>query len=86
MHKSADVHARVERSLKADAEVVLREMGITPTQAVTMLYKSIVRQREWPVELKVPNEETCKVLDETDQGIDIIRCKDAEEFYKKLGI
>ena len=86
MNKSAFVRARVEPELKEAAEMVLNELGITPTQAITMLYKQIANQHQWPIELKVPNALTQKVIDETEQEIDIIACDDATELFNKLGI
>ena len=86
MNKSAFVRARVEPHLKAVAESVLDEIGITPTQAITMLYKQIAHQHQWPIELKVPNAETKRVLDETDQGIGLVDCKSVDDLFKDLGI
>lgn len=84
--KSAFLRARIEPKLKVEAEYVLRELGITPTQAVTMLYKKIAREHDWPVELKIPNEETQRAMDETDKGIGLISCKDSAALFKELGI
>jgi DNA-damage-inducible protein J len=86
MHKSAFVRARVNPELKQMAEDVLEELGITPTQAVTMLYKRIIRDHEWPLELKIPNEETCKTLEETDQGRGLNECDGIDDLFKKLDI
>lgn len=84
--KTAFLRARIEPKLKVEAEYVLRELGITPTQAVTMLYKKIAKEHGWPTELKIPNKETQKVMDETDKGIGLISCKNSEDLFKKLGI
>jgi DNA-damage-inducible protein J len=62
MSKTSFVRARVEPELKADAEHVLSEMGITPTQAITMLYKRVARDHEWPLELKIPNNKTVRTI------------------------
>jgi DNA-damage-inducible protein J len=86
MHKSAFVRARIEPELKTQAEVVLHELGISPTQAIVMLYRYVAREHEWPTPLKIPNEETRKAFEETDKGIGLIKCKDANDMFKKLGI
>lgn len=86
MNKSAFIRARIEPSLKITAEEVLENMGITPTQAITMLYKRIARDHEWPLELKVPNAKTRKALEETDKGIGLIKYKDADNLFKDLGM
>ena len=63
---------------------MLHELGITPTQAIRMLYCRVARDREWPLELKIPNEETRKVLEETDQGIGLLKAKDVDDLFKKI--
>ena len=86
MSKAAFIRARIEPELKVMAEDVLDELGITPTQAITMLYKKVARDHEWPIELKIPNAETRKALKETDKGIGLVECKDIEDLFGKLGI
>lgn len=76
----------IEPEIKKDAEGVLYELGITPSQAVTMLYKYIARKHEWPIELKILNAETIRIFEKTDKGIGLIKCKDSAEMYRKLGI
>jgi len=84
--KAAFVRARIEPALKTVAEHVLYELGITPTQAITMLYKKIAREQEWPLELKIPNAKTRKALEETDKGVGLRKCKNMRELFKKLRI
>ncbi len=84
MSKAAFIRARVEPSLKLTAESVLHELGITPTQAVTMLYKRIAREHEWPLELKLPNAETARAIKEARQGKGVTVCKDVDDLIKKL--
>jgi DNA-damage-inducible protein J len=86
MSKAAFVRARIEPTLKTVAEHVLDELGITPTQAITMLYKKIAREHEWPLELKIPNAKTRRALKETDQGIGLVKCKNVDDLFDKLGI
>ena len=84
MIKSSVVRARMEPALKIEAEHVLQELGITPTQAVNMLYKYVVREHEWPFELKIPNKETRKAFEETDKGVGLAKVSNIDELFKKL--
>lgn len=84
MSKAAFIRARVEPKLKATAEHVLSELGITPTQAITMLYTRIAREHEWPLELKIPNAKTARAIREARKGKSITVCKDADDLFKKL--
>ncbi|CAM4385776.1 MAG: hypothetical protein LEGION0398_MBIBDBAK_01125 [Legionellaceae bacterium] len=51
-----------------------------------MLYKRILRGHEWPLELKIPNEETKRDLEGTEQGIGLVVCENSEDLFNKLGI
>ncbi|MFY9589727.1 type II toxin-antitoxin system RelB/DinJ family antitoxin [Rickettsia endosymbiont of Halotydeus destructor] len=86
MTKSAFIRARVEPELKEEAENVLDELGITPTQAVTMLYKYVAREHKWPTTIKIPNTTTLKTFKSTDNKIGLITSKNTKEMFKKLGI
>ena len=87
MHKQTTfVRARIQPILKTEAESLLNELGITPTQAIKMLYKRIARDHEWPLELKIPNKETLQSFEETDQGLGLIECKDIDDlFHQRKG-
>lgn len=84
MAKEAFIRARVEPKLKISAEHVLKELGITPTQAITMLYTRIARAHEWPLELKIPNAKTSRAIKEARQGKGVKVCKNEDDFFKDL--
>lgn len=86
MTKSATIRARIEPAIKDKAEELLHELGITPSQAITMLYRYITRQHEWPLELKVPNVETKRVFSDTDNSSNLTVCVNSEDMFTKLGI
>ncbi|NQY42037.1 MAG: type II toxin-antitoxin system RelB/DinJ family antitoxin [Legionellales bacterium] len=86
MAKSAFVRARIEPELKDQAEKILSEMGITPTQAINMLYKKLQRTHELPIDFLVPNQKTADAIEEARQSKGIVSCKDAEEMFKQLDI
>lgn len=86
MLKSSFIRARVEPAIKDEAEHVLYEMGITPSQAVGMLYKYLAREHKWPVPLNIPNTKTTKTFKDTDNNVGLTQSKDAKEMFKKLGI
>lgn len=54
MAKSANLYARIEPDLKAQAEEILAALGIPASNAITMFYKQIILQNGLPFELKLP--------------------------------
>ena len=64
MAKTAYINVRVEKKLKTDAEKVLRDVGVGPSDVVTMLYKQLVLHQGIPFEVRIPNKESRKALAE----------------------
>ncbi len=71
MLKTATVHARIDPETKKRSEAVLRALGMTPTDAVRLLYKQIALRKEFPLELRIPNSLTVETLNKTDRGEEI---------------
>lgn len=71
MNNTATVHARIDSRTKRESERVLHEIGMTPTDAVRLLYRQIALRRRFPLELRVPNKLTASTLDKSDRGEEI---------------
>lgn len=63
---SAIARARMDDDLKNEAESILNSVGITPSEAIRMLYKQIVNRHEFPLELRTPNASTLAAFVEID--------------------
>ena len=63
---SAIARSRMDDSLKIEAESILNSVGITPSEAIRMLYKQIVNRHEFPLELRTPNAATLTAFNEVD--------------------
>jgi DNA-damage-inducible protein J len=86
MAKSAMVRARIEPDLKDKAEKVLRRLGVSPTQAITLFYRQVELRKGLPFGVVIPKRATRKTFEDTDAGRDLIVCKDVEDMFKRLGI
>ena len=64
MTQEARISSRINAELKRQGDSILAEIGIKPSQAITMFYNQIVRQRGLPFEARIPNDETIKALNE----------------------
>lgn len=71
MNQTATVHARLDSKTKKRSEAILRKIGMTPTEAVRLLYRQIALRGEFPVELRVPNAQTASVLNKSDRNEEI---------------
>ncbi|MBQ8969777.1 MAG: type II toxin-antitoxin system RelB/DinJ family antitoxin [Lachnospiraceae bacterium] len=54
MANTAPVYARIETGLKENAEGILAQLGISPSEAIKMLYSQIVLVKGMPFQLKLP--------------------------------
>ncbi len=68
MPKNTTVSARIDEKLKARAEKVMRQLGISTTDVITMLYHQIVLRQGIPFDVKVPNAETRRAMRELEAG------------------
>ena len=86
MTKSAMIRARMDPSLKEEAENVFEALGLSATQAITLFYQQVKWYRGLPFEVRVPNEVTLKTFEETDAGQHLVRFENAQDMFAKLGI
>lgn len=71
MNKTATIHARIDARTKRASERILERIGMTPTEAVRLLYRQIALRKEFPLELRVPNKLTASTLEKSDRGEEI---------------
>ena len=86
MTKSAMIRARVDPTLKQEAEIIFEVLGLSATQAITLFYQQVKWARGLPFEVLVPNDVTLRTFAETDAGEDLVRCENAQELFTKPGI
>ena len=54
MANTSAVYARIDSTLKENAEGILQQLGISPSSAIQMLYSQIVLTRGLPLDLRLP--------------------------------
>jgi DNA-damage-inducible protein J len=64
MPKTAHINARVEKDLKTKAEKVLRHVGVKTSDAITMFLRQVVLQHGLPFDVRIPNAETKRAIEE----------------------
>jgi DNA-damage-inducible protein J len=68
MSKTGYVTARVEPKLKASAGRVLRRIGVSTSDAITIFLRQVVMRQGMPFDVRVPNAETRKAIEELEAG------------------
>src|SRR5882672_11166527 len=62
MGKTETIRARVEPKLKRDAEAVLKKIGLTSSEAITLLLAQVKLTNGLPFPLRVPNKATKRAI------------------------
>jgi DNA-damage-inducible protein J len=78
MAKTETIRARVEPGLKQAAETVLKELGLTPTEAITLFYKQVTLKHGLPFAVELPNAETRAAMQDAIHGRDLTDWEDLE--------
>jgi DNA-damage-inducible protein J len=86
MAKSEFIRARVDEVLKMNTEVLFSRLGLTMTEAITLFLTQCELRQGLPFEVKIPNVETQKALDEAHAGVNMTSYADSEEMFRELGI
>lgn len=55
--KKGRIQVGIDKELKENAEQILEELGLNATTAITILYKQVVSRGEFPIEIKLNEEE-----------------------------
>ncbi|MDQ3483432.1 MAG: type II toxin-antitoxin system RelB/DinJ family antitoxin [Pseudomonadota bacterium] len=87
MAYSSMLRARIDEETKAQGDAVLEAIGLSASDAVRLLYRRMIAEQAFPLELKVPNAETRAAMEEShailrarkarfDEGKDLISSLD----------
>jgi len=61
-NKTNVVRARIETSVKKDAEGILKRLGVTHSTFINMSYRAVVENVGIPFPVSIPNKETQKAV------------------------
>lgn len=65
---TATINARIDSEVKEKATKILGSLGLTPSCALTIYYKQIILHNGLPFEVKLPNRETIRAIEELEAG------------------
>lgn len=86
MATSTTVRARIDEQVKKQAAHVLKNMGLSVSDAIRMMLVRVASEKALPFDVKVPNAVTARTLRKAEKGKDLMRSKNADDLFGKLGI
>lgn len=63
MTKTSNIYVRVEPNIKEQAEMVLEQLGIPMSNAVSIFLRQVVMQNGLPFEVKLPSSRPTTIAD-----------------------
>jgi len=84
MANTATINARVDPKTKAQAVDILKSLGLSTSQAISLFFKQVIYTNGIPFELRVPNKTTVETFRNTDSGRDLHRVTSVDELAKEL--
>ena len=58
------IQARIDKTLKAEGERILKQIGLSTTELMRMTFRQVVMRKGLPFEATIPNEQTLKSFGE----------------------
>jgi len=76
---------RVDEENYRKAKKILERRGLNVSQAFNIFIAMVKEHRGLPFEVKIPNEETARVIKEARKGKNLTEVKSMEEFKELIG-
>lgn len=73
-------------TLKKEVGKILSRLGLNHSSAVNMFYHQVLAQKGIPFDVKIPNKETLKALENSRKRNNLTTYKNSDELFEDLGI
>jgi DNA-damage-inducible protein J len=85
-HADATLTIRTNKTLKNEVGKILEKLGLNHSTAVNMFYHQVLASKGIPFDVKIPNKETLKALENSRNRENLTTYKDSNELFDDLGI
>lgn len=84
MSKTTMITARVDPKLKRETEKVLKDLGLTTSQAITLFFNQISLRKGLPFAVAMPNTETAQAIESALAGVNLHTAKSVDALFHDL--
>ena len=84
MAKTATIQTRVDPMVKHNAQIILKKLNISMSEAISIYLSQITLHKGIPFEIKIPNEVTAKTLKDAENGNDLHKVDSVDELFQEL--
>ena len=83
--KTATARVRIRPDIKNEAEGIIHALGLSVSGAFELFYRQIVFHRGLPFDVRIPNETTCKAIEDARKGRGE-KFANSDALFKDLGL
>ena len=69
--KTAVLHTRIAPTLKAEAETIFDQIGLSSADAIRIFFEQVILRKGLPFDVAIPNKETAATLKKSDRNIGV---------------
>lgn len=84
MTKTATIQTRVDPVVKQNAQIILKKLNISMSEAISMYLSQITLHNGIPFEIKLPNNVTEKVLMDSEKGKNLHKVDSIDDLFQDL--
>ncbi|MCC6299494.1 MAG: type II toxin-antitoxin system RelB/DinJ family antitoxin [Anaerolineales bacterium] len=84
MTKSKLIVVRVDPKLKRETEKILKDLGLTVTQAITLFFNEINLRKALPFAVAIPNTETARAIESALAGVHLRDSESVDALFDNL--
>lgn len=86
MSTTESIEARIEPKLKAEAENVLAQLGLSASEAIRVFYRQVVLRQGLPFDVVIPNAQSRRAMRDVQAGRGLTENANTAELRKRLGL
>ena len=84
MNKTATITVRLDPQVKQNAEMVLKKLGLTTSQAVSLFFTQVSLNQGIPFDVHIPNAATAKAIESGLAGRDLHPAANMDDLIAQL--
>jgi len=86
MVKTEMIRARITPDLKREAEAILKKLGLSTTEAITLFLSQVKLYKGLPFPVRIPNKITLEAMKKAKIGKELNTYESIDDFFKKMGV
>ena len=82
--KTDFIRVRINPELKIAVQEILDKLGITTTEFITLSYHQALLKQGIPFNVRIPNAETKKAIEDMEKSVGVSTYKNIDEFMEEM--